>query len=122
MHYFRARSHPKDQIAFEAYYNPDSNAGGMFVFNSFSFNMIVAAEAFSCGDPTAFYDYLDAMCSQECVDITEDLETLEDAAAQFNEKADYEGHTLETMEALIKTAHEAKTKELLQKQNQGKER
>ena len=27
-----------------------------------------------------------------------------------------------TMEALIKTAHEAKTKELLQKQNQGKER
>ena len=114
--------YPKDQIAFEAYYNPDSNAGGQFVFNSFSFNMIVAAEAFSNGEPTVFYDYLDAMCSQECVDITEDLETVEDAAAQFNEKADYEGHTLETMEALIKTAHETKTKELLQKQKLDKER
>ena len=65
---------------------------------------------------------MDAICSQECVDITEDLETVEDAAAQFNEKADYEGHTLETMEALIKTAHDAKTKELLQKQKHDKER
>ena len=54
--------YPKDQIAFEAYYNPDSNAGGQFVFNSFSFNMIVAAEIFSCGDPTMFYDYLVDMC------------------------------------------------------------
>ena len=100
--------YPKDQIAFEAYYNPDSNAGGQFVFNSFSFNTILAAEIFSRGDPTAFYDYLDAMCTQECVDITEDLETVEDAASQFSEKADYEGNTKETMEALIRTAHEVR--------------
>ncbi|MBR3137154.1 MAG: DUF4314 domain-containing protein [Clostridia bacterium] len=113
---------PKDQLVFEAYYNPDSNAGGQFVFNSFSFNMIIAAEIFSAKDPNVFYEYLDTICVQECVDITEDLETVEDAASQLNGKADYEGHTRETMEALIKVVHETKTKEVLKKQSHGRDR
>lgn len=114
--------YPKDQIVFETYYNPDSNAGGQLVLNTFSFNMVIAAEAFSYSSPKAFYDYLDAMCVQEIVDFTEDLEIIEDVVAQFNRKADFEGQSKETMEALIKIAHEAKTKELPQKQKHDKER
>ena len=34
---------PQEQLTFEAYYNPDSNAGGQFVFNSFSFKQILEA-------------------------------------------------------------------------------
>ena len=62
------------------------------------------------------------MCTQECVDITEDLETVEDAASQFSEKADYEGNTKETMEALIKAAHEAREKTPVHKHKTQQER
>ena len=48
---------PEERIAFEAYYNPDCNAGGQFVFTSFSFKTIMQAEEYADGntdesDPT----------------------------------------------------------------------
>ncbi len=108
---------PQEQLTFEAYYNPDSNAGGQFVFNSFSFKQILEAEAYSGGEPDLFYTYLDSMCKQECIDITDDLETVEDAAKQFNDKAHYEGNSRETMDALIRIARETREQMPTRKQN-----
>ena len=113
---------PKDGVAFEAYYNPDSNAGGQFVFNCFTFKAILNAEEYAKGNPSVFFMYTDAFCTQELIDITEDIETLEDAAAQFNDKADYVGHSKETMDALVKVAHEAREKAPVQNHKSQQER
>ena len=113
---------PEERIAFEAYYNPDCNAGGQFVFTSFSFKTIMQAEEYADGNKDAFFDYLDTMCLQECVDITEDLDIVEDAASQFRDKADYEGCTVETMEALIKVSREAREQMPQQKHRNTQER
>lgn len=113
---------PEERIAFEAYYNPDCNAGGQFVFCSFSFKTIMQAEEYADGNKDAFFDYLDTMCLQECVDITEDLDIVEDAASQFHDKADYEGCTIETMEALIKVSRETREQMPQQKHRNTQER
>lgn len=113
---------PQEDMVFEAYYNPDSSAGGQFVFNCFTLNAILSAEEYSKGNSDLFFTYMDALCTQELIDITEDLETLEDAAAQFNDKADYEGHSQETMNALVKLAHEAREKAPVQMHKSQQER
>ena len=114
--------YPEERLAFEAYYNPDSASGGQLVFNSFTFHTIEAAEAYCHGDPKAFYEYLDTMCNQECIDITDELETLEDAVAEFGMQGDYEGHSQETMTALIRAAHDAREKAPVQKHKTQQER
>lgn len=95
----------------EIYYNPDSSAGGQFVFNYFSFDLILEAEKECGGDPGMFFDHIQDLCYQELVDIDCDPDTVGSAAETFMMKADMEGYTLETMNKLINAAHACKERQ-----------
>lgn len=94
----------------ECYYNPDCNAGGQFVFNSFTFDLILEAEKESEGDVELFFDCIQDRCYQELVDIDDTVETVRSAAEEFMSPADLEGYNKSTMDKLVCAAHTAKDK------------
>lgn len=83
------------------YYNPDSNAGGQYVTNTFSFDEIKeAAKTHKSTDD--FFDYLGSIADQTLADVG--TEWFEEAENAFSQTPDYTECTPETMEALIETA------------------
>lgn len=102
---------PEQEEVYEAYYNPDSNAGGQFVFNSFSFGLILEAEKESEGNVGLFFDCIQDRCYQELIDIDETVEEVRCAAEEFMSPADLEGYNKNTMERLVQAAHAALDKE-----------
>lgn len=105
----------------EIYYNPDSTAGGQFVFNNISFELILEAEKECGGDHDQFFDCIQDRCYQELVDIDCDPDTVGGAAEEFMSKADMEGYTPDTMHKLINAAHAYKDRQQ-QKQQPDHER
>lgn len=87
----------------EVYYNPDSSAGGQFVYNKYPYELL--REAARMGSVEGFFEYLNSACAQVCVDI--DNEDFLCFAKDFVEKtADYVTSDKETAYALIMAMRE----------------
>ena len=86
----------------EMYYNPDANAGGQFVeLTIYREDIKDAAKMYK--NPKDFFSYLEGMAKGSLYDVG--TGTFRDTAEHFMEsKADFEGCTKETMEALKKFA------------------
>lgn len=86
------------------YFNPDSNAGGQYVYNHNHFEDVKeAAEKYN--NSKDFFDYLGMVAYQELCDVG--TEWLEPAEREFSSNThDLENCTDETMNALISIAHE----------------
>lgn len=90
---------PESKIVVLVYYNPDSNAGGQFVYNSMSYNLIKEASKFK--NKNEFFGYLGGCSKQTLVDI--DTPDFKGCANSFvNNKCDYIGSNTDTMKALLK--------------------
>lgn len=57
----------------DLYYNPDSNAGGQYVENHISYDLIKESYINSEGDTDVFFDLLDSQCLQYCIDKGTDI-------------------------------------------------
>ena len=92
----------------EMYYNPDSNAGGQFVELTISKDDILeAAKLYK--KPQDFFSHIEGMSKGALYDVG--TETFMEAAKDFIEsKADFEGCSLKTMNALKKYATPEKSK------------
>ena len=92
----------------EMYYNPDANAGGQFVELTISKDDILeAAKLYK--KPQDFYSHIEGMSKGALYDVG--TETFMEAAKDFIEsKADFEGCSLKTMNALKKYAAPEKSK------------
>ena len=86
----------------EMYYNPDSNAGGQFVEITICKDDIKDA-ARMYKKPDEFFSYLEGVSKGSLYDVG--TQTFRETAEGFMEsKADFEGGTKKTMEALKKFA------------------
>ena len=92
----------------EIYYNPDANAGGQFVELTISKDDILeAAKLYK--KPQDFFSHIEGMSKGALYDVG--TETFMEAAKGFIEsKADFEGCSLKTMNALKKYAAPEKSK------------
>ena len=92
----------------EIYYNPDANAGGQFVELTISKDDILeAAKLYK--KPQDFFSHIEGMSKGTLYDVG--TETFMETAKNFIEsKADFEGCSLKTMNALKKYASPEKSK------------
>lgn len=92
----------------EMYYNPDANAGGQLVeLTIYNEDILDAAKLYK--NPQDFFSYLEGISKGALYDVG--TETFMETAKDFIEsKADFEGCTLKTMNALKKYAAPEKAK------------
>ena len=92
----------------EMYYNPDANAGGQLVeLTIYNEDILDAAKLYK--KPQDFFSHIEGMSKGALYDVG--TETFMEAAKDFIEsKADFEGCTLKTMNALKKYAAPEKSK------------
>ena len=103
---------PKDKFYINAdsdtvgwmYYNPDSAAGGQYVMNGISYDLIREAAA-ATDDESAFFDYIGSSCKQNSIDITDPYFAGYDNDFKNNPYA-FGSCTADTMNALIALARE----------------
>lgn len=88
---------------FEAiYYNPDSTAGGQFVIQHLSYELIAEAKENS-SSAEEFYEYLDSKAYTELIDLgTQEFSDYLEAYAEPS--PDFIGRTEKTMQALVAQA------------------
>lgn len=108
---------PERGEVYEIYYNPDSTAGGQFVFNCVTFDLVLEAEKECNGNTGQFFECLQDRCYQELVDIDDDADTVRSAAEEFMSPADIEGMNKDTMDKLIRAAHTFRDRELPKQKN-----
>ena len=94
---------PESESVCWIYYNPDSSAGGQYVFNYFDYDDIKETAALH-NEPAAFFDYIGVICRQELADIGS--ESFESADEEFRKTPTYTECTAETMKALIELTTE----------------
>lgn len=98
---------PQNKTITMVYYNPDSNAGGQLVYNSFRFEDIKQASKFKSKDE--FFDYLGSVSKQTLVDIdTPDFKGCADSFVK--NKFDYIDSNINTMKALLWLGNTEKAK------------
>ena len=92
----------------EMYYNPDANAGGQLVeLTIYNEDILDAAKTYK--KPQDFFSHIEGMSKGALYDVG--TETFMEAAKDFIEsKADFEGCSLKTMNALKKYAAPEKSK------------
>lgn len=69
-------NNPDSESVTHIYYNPDANSGGQFVISEINYYEIEnALKKFSdkSDDVETFFDYLDSISEQKCIDIGDDL-------------------------------------------------
>lgn len=99
-------NNPDSESVTHIYYNPDANCGGQFVISEINYYEIEnALKKFSdkSDDVETFFDYLDSISEQKCIDIGDDL-FLETYQKFYSNEHIAEGITDEVKKQLINIA------------------
>lgn len=96
------------ETVYEIYYNPDSAAGGQFVQNSISFDLIRGAHEEANGNTEMFFDILQEEARQYLTDIGDD--DFGSMLEWYKSPPDAVGYCADTMETLMKLTEPEKVK------------